>query len=409
MSLKEDSDSGAEKGDDGRRARHLRTVNVTCAKSHLPVLKRALPLAQLRPVESPCAGDKSVKGDIIWVVTADDVAQRLRALRPRQWLSHIPGLHVVCSKQGLAQALASAGEDFDWVPQTWSLPKELEAVLSFCGKHPSRALIYKPSEAGMGEAVFLVMGRADAERKIGMMRGAGAIAQTYIQRPLLIEGRKCDLRLYLAIVIPAPAEPWHTLLFHEGLVRICSEPYAAPSRGNLHHAGAHLTNTAISSLRSGSAASTGTCVETLAQLSERLGPDRWADVWQAIRGMLGRVLTLCEQHVTPAPCPCFQILGADVLLDENLQAHMLELNDLVSLKLGRVVGMDDPVVQELGLKRCTAPCFNHRQHAHAPSSLDEQVKIPLVENVLNVVQRIASHGTGVPQDALLDGLPFDAL
>jgi len=382
-------------------------VNITWAKSHLAVLRRALPAAGLRPVESPCAGDSSVRGDIVWVVTSDDVAQRAAVLRPQQWLSHVPGLPVVCSKQGLAAALTAAEEDLAWAPKTWTLPAELKEVLSYCEKHPRQALVYKPSGAGMGDAVFLVMGRADAERKIGMMRGSAAIAQRYIERPLLIDGRKCDLRLYIALVVPTPGIEWHALLFQEGLVRICADPYAEPSRATLHQAGVHLTNTSISSL-SGTAE---TCVETLAQLAGRLGEAPWADAWAAVRAMLSRVIDLCRQQVDAVPCRCFQIVGVDVLLDDALRPHMLELNDLVSLKLGRVVALDDPIVRELGLKQCTAPCFNHRSHAHAPSELDELVKVPLVTNVLTIVQRAvaAAPSAGDPVGDWIEGLPFDIL
>jgi len=387
--------------------RRVLAVNVTWAKSHLAVLKRALSLNGLRSVENPCAGSKAVLGDIVWVVTADDVEQRAAALKPRQWLSHVPGLPAVCTKQGLAQALALAEEDFPWAPKTWLLPRDQCAMLAFCKRHPHRALIYKPSNAGMAESVFLMMGEADAERKISIMRCDAAIAQVYIERPLLIDGRKCDLRLFVVLFCPEAGSGWRAALFHEGLVRICAEPYAPASRSTLHHTATHLTNTAISSLQTDSNA--GSCTETLAELANRVGQDAWAGTWQSIRALLGRVMALCQLQVLATTCRCFQIVGADVLLDDELTPHLLELNDLVSLKLGRTVLKDDPVVRDLGLKLCTAPCFDHRAHAHAPCHTDEQVKIPLVASVLTAVQRFHSLGIEISDEHLLDGLAFDSL
>merc|ERR1712224_101439 len=148
---------------------------------------------------------------------------------------------------------------------------------------------------------------------------------------------------------------------------------------------------------------------TLAQLGARLGQGCWTDTWKSIRTMLGTVMALCQQYVPTSPCRSFQIVGADVLLDDELQPHLIELNDLVSLKLGRIVLLDDPVVQDLGLKKCTAPCFDHRAHAHAPSHIDEEVKVPLVAKVLTLVQRFHANGAETPDRILLDGLPFDAL
>lgn len=387
--------------------RRIRTVNVTWAKSHLAVLKRALSLNGLRSVENPCAGSKAVLGDVVWVVTGDDVERRAAALKPRQWLSHVPGLPVVCTKQGLAEALAFADEDFPWAPKTWLLPRDQCAMLAFCKKHPLRPLIYKPSDAGMAESVFLMMGEADAQRKTSIMRCDAAIAQLYIERPLLIDGRKCDLRLFVVLFCPEAGASWRAALFREGLVRICAEPYAPASRSTLHKVATHLTNTAISSLQSGSNA--GTCTESLADMANRLGQDTWAGTWQSIRTVVGRVMALCQLQVPASHCRCFQIVGVDVLLDDELRPHLLELNDLVSLKLGRTVLKDDPVVQDLGLKLCTAPCFDHRAHAHAPCRTDEQVKIPLVASVLTAVQRFHSLGSEISDDHLLDDLGFDCL
>lgn len=393
----------------GGKEQRLRAVNITWAKSHVAVLRRALPLCGLRAVESPCAGSSRVPGDIVWVVTADDVAERSAALKVQQWLSHVPGLSIVCTKQGLAEALTLAGEDLPWAPRTWLLPRDKQQVLNFCKQHPRCPLVYKPSEAGMGEAVFLMLGHADAERKIDVMRCKAAIAQRYIERPLQLDGRKCDLRLYIALMVPEARMEggWRAFLFREGLVRICAEPYAPPSRSTLHHTAVHLTNTAVSALQSRVAEVN--CTETLAELGVRLGEDCWTQTWQAIQTMLVRVMALCQQKVSTVPCRSFQIIGADVLLDDELRPHLIELNDLVSLKLGRVVLLDDPVVKDLGLKRCTAPCFDHRPHAHAPSDLDEQVKVPLVAATLSIVQRLHEQGAETPVNILLDGLPFDAL
>eukprot|EP00440_Ansanella_granifera_P006267 gb/GFBE01006795.1/.p1 GENE.gb/GFBE01006795.1/~~gb/GFBE01006795.1/.p1 ORF type:complete len:394 (+),score=55.82 gb/GFBE01006795.1/:1-1182(+) len=388
-------------------ARHgLKTVNITWAKSHLAVLRRALSEVGLHAVESPCAGDGAVRGDVVWVVTSDDVEKRLAALKKSQWLSHVPGISAVCTKQGLAEALAASGKDFAWAPKTWLLPRDLPSMLSFCEKHPRSPLVYKPSAAGMGEAVFLMLGSVDAERKVGMMKGQAAIAQRYIDRPLLIEGRKCDLRLYV-VVLASAGTPWRGFVFHEGLVRICAQPYAPPSRSTLHHTAVHLTNTAVSSLQADG--SSLCCTETLAALATRVGSEAWSTTWQEVQQILQQTLECCEPSVAPSPCSCFQILGADVLLDDKLAPHLIELNDLVSLKLGRTVLLDDPVVRELGLKKCSAPCFDHRPHAHAPSELDELVKVPLLVNTLRLVQRVNLQSGDVPSDALLHELPFDAL
>merc|ERR1711865_570832 len=130
---------------------------------------------------------------------------------------------------------------------------------------------------------------------------------------------------------------------------------------------------------------------------------------EATKAILGRLVELCEPHVAAVPCRSFQIIGVDVMLDDRLQPHLLELNDLVSLKLGRTVMLDDPVVKEQGLKMCTAPCFDHRKHAHAACPTDETVKVPLVAGVFAALQRLHLYGVDVEDHVMLHDLPFTHL
>lgn len=65
------------------------------------------------------------------------------------------------------------------------------------------------------------------------------LSSEYIDRPLLINGLKFDLRIYVLILNLYPLE---ILLYDEGLVRFATIGYKAPSTENLHQAYMHLTN-----------------------------------------------------------------------------------------------------------------------------------------------------------------------
>jgi tubulin polyglutamylase TTLL11 len=61
----------------------------------------------------------------------------------------------------------------------------------------------------------------------------------YIDRPLLINGLKFDIRIYVLIL---KLDPLEILLYDEGLARFATVDYQAPSVKNLHETFMHLTN-----------------------------------------------------------------------------------------------------------------------------------------------------------------------
>eukprot|EP00658_Telonema_sp_P-2_P032763 TRINITY_DN24176_c0_g2_i1.p3 TRINITY_DN24176_c0_g2~~TRINITY_DN24176_c0_g2_i1.p3 ORF type:complete len:127 (+),score=33.59 TRINITY_DN24176_c0_g2_i1:101-481(+) len=68
------------------------------------------------------------------------------------------------------------------------------------------------------------------------------VVQQYIADPLLIDGFKFDLRIY---VLVASVDPLEIHLFGDGLVRLATKPYASPNQDNIKHTKMHLTNFAI--------------------------------------------------------------------------------------------------------------------------------------------------------------------
>lgn len=65
------------------------------------------------------------------------------------------------------------------------------------------------------------------------------MVQEYIQKPLLIDKLKFDIRLY---VLVSSLDPLEIYIAKEGLSRFCTEPYQEPSQKNLNHVFMHLTN-----------------------------------------------------------------------------------------------------------------------------------------------------------------------
>lgn len=98
--------------------------------------------------------------------------------------------------------------------------------------------IVKPDSGSQGDGIYLIRDPADL-RVISGSQIKQAVVQEYIQKPLLIDKLKFDIRLY---VLVRSLEPLEIYIAKEGLSRFCTEPYQEPSQKNLSHVFMHLTN-----------------------------------------------------------------------------------------------------------------------------------------------------------------------
>ena len=56
------------------------------------------------------------------------------------------------------------------------------------------------------------------------------IVQEYIDKPFLMDGYKCDMRIY---VLVTNCDPLRLFLFNDGLLRMSTERYLNPNEGNM--------------------------------------------------------------------------------------------------------------------------------------------------------------------------------
>lgn len=67
------------------------------------------------------------------------------------------------------------------------------------------------------------------------------VVSRYISNPLLIDGIKFDLRVYV-VITGINEDEIHAFIADEGLARFCTEKYERPTPQNLKHSYMHLTN-----------------------------------------------------------------------------------------------------------------------------------------------------------------------
>eukprot|EP00638_Chattonella_subsalsa_P018721 CAMPEP_0117856418 /NCGR_PEP_ID=MMETSP0950-20121206/1248_1 /TAXON_ID=44440 /ORGANISM="Chattonella subsalsa, Strain CCMP2191" /LENGTH=506 /DNA_ID=CAMNT_0005705541 /DNA_START=202 /DNA_END=1719 /DNA_ORIENTATION=+ len=175
-----------------------------------------------------------------------------------------------------------------------------------------------------------------------------------MKRPLLIDGYKFDLRLYVLIT---SVKPLRMYLCHDGLVRLCTEEYVAPSADNLDDQCMHLTNYAINKKSENFEANTGASSDEgkgskrslkwfLEWVKEEAGEKKAKQLFErmgfvsvktvlSILPLLQREYSNIFETSDGIDCGiegsrCFEILGVDVMVDSSYKIWLVEVNHLPS-------------------------------------------------------------------------------
>lgn len=130
-------------------------------------------------------------------------------------------------------------EAFDFHPDTYILPNEYGDLMNHYQKlkqtdQRRNVWIVKPSNSSRGRGIHIIDDIND------LNVDELSIISRYITNPLLINGYKFDLRIYVCVT---SYEPLRIYVYKEGLARFASETYTAKFNKNNKYM--HLTNYSI--------------------------------------------------------------------------------------------------------------------------------------------------------------------
>ena len=160
-----------------------------------------------------------------------------------QKINHFPSISEITRKDNLCKNIMKmqkkySKEAFDIIPETYILPDQFEefeySFQSQAQKGYSQYWIVKPCNLSRGRGIYIIDDLGDIQED------ENCVVSKYISNPLLINGLKFDMRIYIVITC---LEPLRIYIFDEGMARFASEKYhLTQSKGEIY---SHLTNYSI--------------------------------------------------------------------------------------------------------------------------------------------------------------------
>ena len=312
--------------------------------------------------------DSPQDADLIWLINRCYLGTYEPA-PPQQALNMLPWDLPLVDKARLAAHLKRSAPDFaTFVPTTIRLGDDEEwgdfsAELQACApKKSCGPWILKRTDLSNGEGAQIIPDVAawaeGGARERLLDKRLPYILQRYVDEPLLLGGRKSELRTYWLIASLDPL----VVLFNEGTVRLNAAPY---QRADYDNDLVHITNTrrqlAHKSLNASQTENHGANLKlkwTHEQLRDDLAARGYgADAWETLQGRLRQIIMRSVNATRPAlservgeTAGTFQLLGADFIVDEQLRPWLTEV------QVGPGLSHDEPVKAALipGLVRDAA-------------------------------------------------------
>lgn len=202
-----------------------------------------------------------------------------------------------------------------------------DSLKEFCPQRsllgPAACWIVKPNCSSRGVGVRLT----DDMVELAAGKSEGRVVQKYIERPLLVNGKKFDLRVWVLVTSWAPLVVW---VFPGCLARFCSQPFSLSELGNKYR---HLTNVSLNKSVVGVGGDITWSAEDIKEaIDAQFHQGFWDDeVWPNVVRTCALAF-ISAQGVIEQQDNCFELFGCDVALDSLGHPWLLEVNTSPDLR-----------------------------------------------------------------------------
>jgi tubulin polyglutamylase TTLL6/13 len=306
-----------------------------------------------------------------WTVYWTDCSvsvERCTGMKNFQRINHFPSMTEICRKdllsRNLTRMLKHYPKEYAFFPRTWVLPADQGDLLTYMRTKKRAAFICKPHQGCQGKGIYITRKPLKATES-----NEKYIVQQYLDRPLLIDGFKFDLRIYALIT---SCEPLRIYVYKEGLARFATTQYSGLTNTNMAQSCMHLTNYSINKysdhfVRDDEEAGSKRKFSSIKKWFIERNYD-YDELWRQIDDIIVKTVLSAYPVISHSYRTCFpshvnhsgsfEILGFDILIDKKLKPWILEVN--------------------------------HSPSFHTDSDLDKEIKEGLIYDTLNMVHVKAS-------------------
>ncbi|VDP86761.1 unnamed protein product [Echinostoma caproni] len=221
----------------------------------------------------------------------------------------------------------------DFIPVTYMIPQDYNLFTEEFKRNPSSTWIMKPSSKARGIGIFLI--NKLSEGRSGMIGSTPTcsrdtyVISRYIDNPLLIGGKKFDLRLYILVTSFRPLKAY---IYKLGFCRFCTVKYNS-NVTELDNMFVHLTNVSIqkhgahyNSIHGGKWTTENFRLWLEGTKGKAVSDKLFDEIHWIIVHSLRAVANVLinDRH-------CFECYGYDIIIDDNFKPWLIEVNASPSL------------------------------------------------------------------------------